>query len=192
MMLSDKTIKEYIESGKIKVEPCDLNQQLGQIGIDLRLGNVFREFLMPHRAFIDLTKPQSDSDTRLVTVKDGETFMLHPGEFVLGTTMENVELPNNIAGRLDGRSSLGRLGIIVHATAGHVEPGWKGKLTLEISNIGKLPIALIPGMRFCCIRFEEVTTPVETAYLGKYSSQGDAPPASKIEDDFSKKGKANW
>lgn len=191
-MLSDHTIKEYIKAGKIKVEPCDLDKQLGQIGIDLRLGNVFREFLMSHRPYIDLTKPQLDSDTRIVTVAEGSTFMIHPGEFVLGTTVESVELPNNIAGRLDGRSSLGRLGIIIHATAGHVEPGWKGKLTLEISNIGKLPIALIPGMRFCCIRFEEVSTPVETAYQGKYSTENAAPPASKIADDFSGSGGAKW
>jgi dCTP deaminase len=191
-MLSDKSIREYMKEGKIKVEPCDLSKQLGEIGIDLRLGNTFREFVMSHKPFIDLTKPQLDSDTRVVTIPEGDTFMIHPGEFVLGTTVENVELPNNIAGRLDGRSSLGRLGIIIHATAGHVDPGWKGKLTLEISNIGKLPIALIPGMRFCCIRFEEVSTPVETSYRGKYGSQGSAPPASKIADDFTGDGKATW
>lgn len=186
MMLSDKSIKEYVKAGKIKIEPCDLDKQLGSIGVDLRLSSSFREFKISHKPFIDLTKLELDTDTTLVTVAEGEKFIIHPNDFVLGTTMENVELPANIAGRIDGRSSLGRIGIIVHSTAGHVDPGWKGRLTLEISNIGKLPIALIPGMRFCCLMFEEISSPVEKTYKGKYAGY-ELPTASKISDEFGNK-----
>ncbi len=186
MILSDKHIREQLEKGRIKVEPCDLSKQLGAVGIDLRLSNSFRLFKTTHKAFVDLTEEHFDIDTDLLEIPDKERFIIHPGEFVLGMTIENVELPDDISGRLDGRSSLGRVGIIVHSTAGRVEPGWKGRLTLEISNIGKLPIALIPGMRFCCIMFEQVSSPVERAYKGKYLGSTQ-PTASKISEDF--KGK---
>ncbi len=174
MILSDREIKRYVKEGKIKIEPCDINKQVGSVGVDLRLSNKFRDFKITYRSFIDLTKELTDDDTELIEVRKGRTFMIHPGEFVLGMTVESVELPVDIAGRLDGRSSLGRLGIIVHSTAGRVDPGWKGRLTLEISNIGKLPVALIPGMRFCCLMFEQVSSPVEKPYTGKYAGQ-DAP-----------------
>ncbi len=185
MMLSDKSIREYIKSGHIKIDPCDLEQQLGTVGMDLRLSGSFRLFKTTHKTFIDLTKEHFDTDTELIEIPIGERFILHPGEFVLGMTIENVELPTNIVGRLDGRSSLGRIGIIVHSTAGRVDPGWKGRLTLEISNIGKLPIAIIPGMKFCYITFEELTTPVEKAYSGKYIGSK-LPGASKIDEEMKK------
>ena len=178
MILSDREIKKYIKEGKIKIGPCDVDKQLGSVGIDLRLSNAFRGFKITHKSFIDLTKEQDDADTELIAIPKGHTFMIHPGEFVLGMTIESVELPADLAGRLDGRSSLGRLGIIVHSTAGRVDPGWKGRLTLEISNIGKLPVALIPGMRFCYIMFEQVSSPVDKLYMGKYAGQ-DAPGAAK-------------
>ena len=188
MALSDKSIREYISAGKIKIEPFDMEKQLGSVGVDLRLSNAFREFKVSHKAFIDLTKENTDVDTELVMVPDGDRFIVHPGEFVLGMTMEDVQLPDNIVGRLDGRSSLGRIGIIVHSTAGRVDPGWKGKLTLEISNIGKLPIALIPGMRFCHLMFEETSTPVEKdySYDGRYSGMK-LPTASRISEELSDK-----
>lgn len=183
MILSDRDIREYIKGGEIKVEPCDLEAQLGGVGIDLRLGNQFRTFKTVHKTFIDLTKENFELDTDLIELKEDDVFVLHPGEFVLGVVIENVELPLDIAARIDGRSSLGRLGIIVHSTAGHVDPGWKGKLTLEISNIGKLPVALKPGMRFCRLVFEKVSSPVERPYKGKYAgSKG--PTSSKISDEF--------
>ncbi len=186
MILSDKDIKTQLTAGRIKVSPCNLDKQLGAVGIDLRLSNAFRIFKTTHKPFIDLTEEMFDVDTELLELPEGEKFIVHPGEFVLGMTMETVELPDNIGGRLDGRSSLGRVGIIVHSTAGRVEPGWKGRLTLEISNIGKLPIALIPGMRFCCLMFEQISTPVEKVYKGKY--QGTImPTASKISEDFAGK-----
>ena len=188
MALSDRTIRQYIEEGKIKIYPCDLDKQLGCVGVDLRLGNAFREFKVSHKPFIDLTKGSTDADTELVVVQEGEKFIIHPGEFVLGATVETVELPNTIVGRLDGRSSLGRIGIIVHSTAGRVDPGWKGKLTLEISNIGKLPIALIPGMKFCCLMFEETSTPVDRDYnYDKRYSEQELPVTSRISDEFGEK-----
>jgi dCTP deaminase len=183
MILSDRDIRANIKSGKIKVEPCDLEKQLSSVGIDLRLGNAFRLFKITHKSHIDLSQVNAQVDTELVEVADGDPFMLHPGEFVLGITKETVELPNDIAARIDGRSSLGRLGIIVHSTAGHVDPGWRGKLTLEISNIGKLPIAIIPGMRFCSLMFESISSPVEKAYKGKYIDSS-TPLSSKINEEF--------
>lgn len=184
MILSDKDIREEIRKGAIKIDPCNLDEQLGGVGVDLRLGNQFRTFKMIHKAYIDLSKG-SEVDTDLVEINGDKEFILHPGEFVLGVVVENVELPDDIAGRIDGRSSLGRLGIIVHSTAGHVDPGWKGRLTLEISNIGKLPVALRPGMRFCRLVFEKVSSPVERPYRGKYAGSV-APTMSKISDDFRK------
>jgi dCTP deaminase len=186
MILSDKDIREHLKNGKIKVEPCKLQEQLGTVGIDLRLSNEFRIFKTTHKPFIDLSEGSMDLDTEQLFIKKGEKFVLHPGEFVLGVTLEHIELPNDIAARLDGRSSLGRLGIIVHSTAGHIDPGWKGRLTLEISNIGKLPIALVPEMRFCHLMFEQVSTPVEKTYHGKYFGN-ESPTASKIGQDFSSK-----
>jgi dCTP deaminase len=183
MILSDRDIRASIKSGKIKVEPCDLETQLSSVGIDLRLGNEFRLFKITHKSHVDLSKVNTQIDTELVEVGDGGEFMLHPGEFVLGITKETVELPNDIAARIDGRSSLGRLGIIVHSTAGHVDPGWRGKLTLEISNIGKLPIAIISGMRFCSLMFESLSSPVEKVYKGKYIDSA-TPLSSKINEEF--------
>jgi len=185
MILSDKDIRENIKKGKIKIEPCDLDKQLSTIGVDLRLGNSFRLFKITHKSHIDLSRGNIEPDTELVEVPDGSEFMLHPGEFVLGITKEYIELPDDIAGRIDGRSSLGRLGIIVHSTAGHVDPGYKGRLTLEISNIGKLPISIIPGMRFCFLLFESLSSPVEKVYKGKYLGTK-VPGASKINEEFGK------
>jgi dCTP deaminase len=185
MIFSDKDIKASMKSGRIKIEPCDLETQLAPIGVDLRLGNTFKLFKITHKSHIDLSKEDTQPDTELVEVPDGGSFMLHPGEFVLGITKEHIELPNDIAARIDGRSSLGRLGIIVHSTSGHVDPGYKGRLTLEISNIGKLPIAIIPGMKFCSLMFESLTSPVEKAYKGKYLGT-ETPLASKINEEFKK------
>jgi dCTP deaminase len=188
MILSDKSIREYMKDGKIKVEPCDIDQQVKSVGIDLRLSNTFRMFRTVHRSLIDLTQENTDVDTELMVVPPGGRFILHPGEFVLGMTVEDVELPSNIVGRLDGRSSLGRLGVIVHSTAGRVDPNWKGRLTLEISNIGKLPIALIPGMRFCHLSFEELTSPVEKEYKNKYVGSK-LPGVSRISEEMKGDGK---
>jgi dCTP deaminase len=186
MILSDRDIKRYMKEGKIKITPCNMNDQLKSIGVDLRLGNTFRVFKITHKSHIDLADKNYEPDTEVTEVPDGKSFVLHPDEFVLGITKENVELPDDIMAHIDGRSSLGRLGIGVHSTAGHVDPGWKGKLTLEISNIGKLPISIRPGMRFCCLIFETLSSPVEKSYRGKYY-QTKAPGTSKINEEFKKR-----
>jgi dCTP deaminase len=189
MILSDKDVLAAIKEGKIKVEPFE-EKNIMPIGVDLRLGNEFRIFKMDHKSHIDPSSPEIGETTYLVKAEKDKPFMVHPGDFVLGVTQEFVQLPDDIAGRIDGRSSLGRLGIIVHSTAGHADPGFAGKLTLEISNIGKLPVALYPGMKFCSLIFEKISTPVEHSYkeVGKYvGSTG--PGVSKISEEF-KKGKS--
>ena len=186
MILSDRDIKRYINEGKIKIAPCDLDKQLQSIGVDLRLGNTFKIFKMTHKSHVDLSAKDYEPDTETIEVPDGKSFMLHPGEFVLGITKENVEIPSDLMAHIDGRSSLGRLGIGVHSTAGHADPGYKGRLTLEISNIGKLPISIIPGMRFCSIIFEQLSSPVEKSYHGKYYETTD-PSTSKISEEFGDK-----
>lgn len=186
MILSDRDIKKYMDDGKIKIEPCNLGEQLQSIGVDLRLGTTFKIFKVTHKSHIDLSEKNYEPDTETVEVPEGKSFILHPDEFVLGITKEYVEIPNNLMAHIDGRSSLGRLGIGVHSTAGHADPGYKGRLTLEISNIGKLPISILPGMRFCSIIFETLSSPVEKTYHGKYFDTK-TPSPSKISDEFRKK-----
>ncbi len=187
MILSDKDVLAAVKEGKIKIKPFE-EENVMPIGVDLRLGNEFRIFKMDHKSHIDPSNPQVGDTTYLVKAEDGKPFMVHPGDFILGVTREFVELPDDIAGRIDGRSSLGRLGIIVHSTAGHVDPGFAGKLTLEISNIGKLPVALYPGMKFCSLIFEKTSTPVEHSYkkVGKYVGATE-PGVSKISEEFKAK-----
>jgi len=185
MILSDRDVRSHIQNGKIKIEPFDMEKQLMPVGVDLRLGNTFKSFKIIHDSHIDPTNVDLELNTELTEVADGKSFILHPGEFVLGATKEYVELPNDLAARIDGRSSLGRLGVIVHSTAGRVDPGWKGKLTLEISNIGKLPVSIIPGMKFCSLVFEKLSSPVEKGYQGKYGGY-DIPVTSKISEEFKK------
>jgi dCTP deaminase len=184
-ILSDRDIKEYLRSGKIKIEPLDLEKQLGPVGVDLRLGSEFRIFKVGHNSHIDPSNSSLEDFTEIVRVDDGKSFIIHPGEFVLGVTKEYVELSDHIAARMEGRSSLGRLGIIVHSTAGKIDPGWKGNLTLEITNIGRLPVALYVGMKFCCLVFEPTSSPVEKSYskVGKYAGS-EGPIVSKISEEF--------
>lgn len=186
MILSDRDLKVYIKDGKIRVKPL-IDENIRSVGIDLRLGDEFKLFKMNHKTHIDPSKDDIDDGVDVIKVKEGNNFIIHPGEFVLGVTKESVELPDNISARIDGRSSLGRLGIIVHSTAGRVDPGWSGSLTLEISNIGKLPVALIPGMRFCSLVFETISSPVERSYkkIGKYTGQK-GPTTSRIREEFGK------
>ncbi len=186
MILSDKDIKRYLRQGKIRITPYDEKEQLKTIGVDLKLGSTFKVFKVTHKAYVDLSEDNYEPDTETVEIPKGGSFVLHPDEFVLGITQEHVELPNDIMAHIDGRSSLGRLGIGAHSTAGHVDPGYKGRLTLEISNIGKLPISILPGMRFCCLIFETLSSPVEKVYRGKYFGT-EAPTPSQISREFRKK-----
>ncbi len=185
MILSDKDIRKYIKQGKIKISPYNEKEQLKTIGVDLRLGTTFKIFKVTHKAYVDLSDEHYEPDTETVEIPKGGSFILHPDEFVLGITEEHVELPTDLMAHIDGRSSLGRLGIGVHSTAGHVDPGYKGRLTLEISNIGKLPISILPGMRFCCLIFETLSSPVEKAYHGKYFGTK-TPLPSRISKEFKK------
>ncbi len=185
-VLSDRAIQAALAQGRIKIEPCDASD-VQPSSVDLHLDGSFRVFRNSRYPYIDVRVPQPDL-TELVAVTGDEAFVLHPGEFVLGQTLEWVELPDDLVARLEGKSSLGRLGLLIHSTAGYVDPGWKGKLTLELSNVANLPIALYAGMRIGQISFLEMSGPVARPYgsqgLGsKYQGQAE-PTASAFFEDF--------
>lgn len=190
MVLSDKDIKKALKTGKIKITPQpDSTVQLGSCSVDLRLGNVFRVFESGKHAIIDPHKAGSEEFTKEVTVEEGKPFIIQPGDFVLGTTVEYIEIPDDLLGNLEGRSSIGRLGIIIHSTAASIDPGMRGHITLELANMGKLPVALYPGMRICSVSFEQLSTPAEIPYYKKKSAKyvGQVGPGeSKIDKEFSK------
>ncbi len=156
MILSDKDIKEALKKGQISIEPLlDAELQIQPSSVDLRLGNEFRLFKYVEMPFIDPRNKANTSFeiTELRSIKDGERFIVHPGDFLLGTTLEYIKVPADMVARLEGRSSMGRLGLIIHSTAGYIDPGFEGKITLEISNLGKMPVALYAKMRICQIVF---------------------------------------
>ncbi len=188
MVLSDRDIKKYLKTGKIKIFPSpDLSTALGACSLDLRLGNTFAVFEHSRYPYIDPFDQKKSADfTKEVTIKDKSPFILHPGDFVLATTVESFELPDDLLARLEGRSSLGRLGIVVHSTASIFEPGWKGKVVMEMGNLGRMPVALYPGMRVCALTFEELSSKADIPYSkkkkAKYFGQN-APIASKIDEE---------
>ncbi len=188
MILSDVDIRRYISEGKIKITPePDLRTQLGSCSIDFRLGNTFRVFEHSKYPFIDLKeKVDADDLMRKVDVADSEAFTMQPGEFVLAATHEKLELADDVMARLEGRSSLGRLGIIVHSTAGLFDPGWVGNATLELGNLGRMPVKLYPGMRICAFTFEQLSSPSSMPYrlkpANKYAGQ-DGPETSRFAED---------
>ncbi len=185
-VLSDRDIRAAVEAGRVRIDPYDA-ECLQPSSVDLHLDREFRVFRNNRYAFIDVREPQPDL-TELLSITDEEPFILHPGEFVLGQTLEWVELPDDLVARLEGKSSLGRLGLLIHSTAGYVDPGWKGTLTLELSNVANLPIALYRGMKIGQISFFGMSSPVERPYgskeLGsKYQGQS-TPTASASYRDF--------
>lgn len=185
-VLADRDIRAEIESGRVVIRPYD-PVDLQPSSVDLHLDRSFRVFRNNRYAYIDVRQPQPDL-TELLTVADDEPFVLHPGEFVLGQTLEWVELPDDLVARLEGKSSLGRLGLLIHSTAGYVDPGWKGNLTLELSNVANLPIALYQGMRIGQISFFRMSGPVERPYgspelRSRYQGQAE-PTASAFHRDF--------
>jgi dCTP deaminase len=185
-VLSDRDIGRALAAGRVRIDPYD-PADLQPSSVDLHLDRSFRVFRNNRHAFIDVRSPQPDL-TEMLTVADDEPFILHPGEFVLGQTLEWVEIPNDLVARLEGKSSLGRLGLLIHSTAGYVDPGWKGTLTLELSNVANLPIALYFGMKIGQISFFEMSGPVDRPYgsagLGsKYQGQSQ-PTASAYHEDF--------
>jgi dCTP deaminase len=170
MLMSDRDIRAEIEAGNIGLEPLDMGL-LQPSSFDVRLDRFFRLFDNHKYAYIDPAEEMSDL-TRLVEVDPKEAFILHPGEFVLGSTYEFVTLPDNIAARLEGKSSLGRLGLMTHSTAGFVDPGFKGHVTLELANVSNLPINLWPGMKVGQLCFFQLSSPSETPYgSAKYNSR---------------------
>ncbi|MCL4354553.1 dCTP deaminase [Patescibacteria group bacterium] len=191
MVLSDRDIKKSLKEKKIIITPYpDLKTQLGSCSIDLRLGNVFRVFEHSRNPYIDPMKKNSSHEiTREVRVKKGEHFIIQPGDFVLAVTLEKVKISSSLLGRLEGRSSLGRLGIVVHSTASVFDPGWDGNPVLELGNLGRIAVALYPGMRICAMTFEELSTPAEVPYTSKkqakYSVQS-RPEESRIHEDLKK------
>lgn len=184
MILSDRSIREEIAAGRIVVDPFE-DGCVQPSSIDLHVDRQFRVFQNNRHPFIDVMKEQPDL-TELVEVREGEPFILHPGEFVLGSTLERIALPDDLVARLEGKSSLGRLGLLIHSTAGYVDPGWDGYLTLELSNVANLPITIYPGMKIGQISFFRLTTAADTPYGAagnKYQGQR-GPTASKFFQEF--------
>jgi dCTP deaminase len=170
MILSDRDLRALLESGRLVVDPLGHNA-VQPSSIDLRVGRHFRVFVNNLYPFIDV-RQQMEELTRLVETADDQPFILHPGEFVLGTTLERVEIADDIVGRLEGKSSLGRLGLLIHSTAGFVDPGFRGNLTLELSNVANLPITIYPGMKIGQISLFRMTSPAENPYgSGKLQSK---------------------
>ena len=184
MILSDKDILEKIKKGEIKIEPFDRNC-VQPSTVNLHLSSEIRVFDNWQHGVVDVKEKVDVS--RLIKIKK-EGFIIHPGEFLLGSTVEKITLPNDIAAKLEGRSSLGRLGLVVHATAGYVDPGFSGWLTFELSNLSRLPIRVYPGMKIAQICFFQMSSPVLRPYgskgLGsKYQGQK-GPTASRAWMDF--------
>jgi len=189
MVLSDVDIRRYMQAGKIRISPELPPEQWGSCSVDFRLGAEFSVFEHSRHAFIDLRQKGAIQDIMsTVVVKSGDAFILQPREFALAITEETLELDDDVLGRLEGRSSLGRIGIIVHGTAGLFDPGWRGKATLELSNLGRMPVALYPGMRICSFTFEQLSSPVSVPYYkkagNKYAGQT-SPVASKLTTEVS-------
>ncbi len=186
MLLSDRSIKEAIREGKIVVIPY-FEDCVQPSSIDVHLDNKFLLFNKAQHALIDVRQKQ-DGLMNMQEIKGDEPFILHPGEFVLGSTLEFFRLSNDIAARIEGKSSLGRLGLLIHSTAGYVDPGWEGNLTLELSNVSPIPITLYHRMKIGQISFMKMTTPVEKPYgskgLGSHYQGQKVPVASKFYEEF--------
>ena len=188
MILSDRDIRKALKEGRIKVTPSDgLESRIGPDGIDLRLGHTFLVFERNKQPYIDSRHVETAKGaTRQIEVKVGEQFIIHPHEMVLASTIERITICDELLGRLEGRSSLGRLGVIVHSTASVFHPGWDGTATMELGNLGVMPVALYPRMRICAFTFEMMSSPVERPYgSGKNKYQGqDGPQPSGIWEEL--------
>jgi dCTP deaminase len=162
VLLSDKDIRAEIDAGRVRIDPYD-ETMVQPSSIDVRLDRFFRVFENHRYPHIDPSVEQSDL-TRLVEPEGDEPFILHPGEFVLGSTLERVTLPDDLVARLEGKSSLGRLGLLIHSTAGFIDPGWDGHVTLELSNVANLPITIYSGMKIGQLSFVQLSEPAERPY----------------------------
>src|SRR6056300_319556 len=193
MRLCDRDIIKSLDEGHISITPRPDNAKISGVSVDLRLGHQFRVFSSHTIPFIDLSGTKESVNKAVekvmgdeIYVSDEETFVLHPGELALGITLESIALPDDLVGWLDGRSSLARLGLMVHVTAHRIDPGWEGNIVLEFFNSGKLPLALRPGMGIGAMSFETMSGPAERPYTkredAKYRHQS-GPLASRISDD---------
>ncbi len=190
MVLSDRTIARLLDAGRIEIDPYDPDL-LQPSSVDVRVDRYFRVFHNARYPFIDVREPQEEL-TELVEIEDQTPFILHPGEFVLGSTLERVRLPDDLVARLEGKSSLGRLGLLIHSTAGFVDSGFSGNLTLELSNVANLPITIYHGMPIGQLSFMRMDGPVEHPYGSgetgsKYQGQGEPTP-SRFHENFRKGG----
>jgi dCTP deaminase len=188
MLLSDHSIKEELANKTIAIKPF-FPECVQPSSIDVHLDSRFLLFDKTKYASIDVRK-KMDGLMKEIMIKEDEPFILHPGEFILGSTLEWLKLPGNIAARIEGKSSLGRLGLLIHSTAGFVDPGWEGNLTLELSNVSPIPITLYYKMKIGQISFERMTTEVDNPYgsskLGSHYQGQTKPVASKFSEDFRK------
>jgi dCTP deaminase len=188
MLLSDRSIKEEIAKKTIVITPF-FPECVQPSSIDVHLDNKFLLFDKAKYALIDVRK-KMEGLMKEITIKEDEAFILHPGEFLLGSTLEWIKLPNDISARIEGKSSLGRFGLLIHSTAGYVDAGWQGNLTLELSNVSPLPITLYYKMKIGQISFNRMTTPVDNPYgsakLGSHYQGQKKPVASKFYEEFKK------
>jgi dCTP deaminase len=188
MILSDNDIRKNIEEGKIKIDPApDWESQLGPCSLDLHLGNAFKIFKPTQCPFLDTNKKMDfEQIMETIIIEDDKPFIMQPKDFVLAVTKENITLPPDLMGRLDGRSSLGRLGLVVHSTAARFDPGWTGHAVLEFGNLGPMPIMLYPGMRVCTMTFENLSSVSGIPYTQqkdhKYAGQS-TPVASQLNKE---------
>ena len=198
MRLCDSDIVAALNDGRIGIEPRPDDRVISGVSVDLRLGHRFRVFSSHTIPFIDLSGSRDEVNQSVekvmgdeILISEQDTFVLHPGELALGTTLESITLPDDLVGWLDGRSSLARLGLMVHVTAHRIDPGWSGNIVLEFFNSGKLPLALRPGMAIGAMSFETLTGPAERPYTkrddAKYRGQS-GPVASRISEDRSNAG----
>lgn len=193
MRLCDRDIETYLDAGRIVIEPRPAATRINGVSVDLRLGNRFHVFNDHAAPYIDLSGPREDVDKAVkrimgkeIVIDPEEAFFLHPGELALAVTAEAITIPDDLVGWLDGRSSLARLGLMVHVTAHRIDPGWSGAIVLECFNSGKLPLALRPGMTICAINFETLSSPAARPYNkradAKYRDQT-GPVPSRIGQD---------
>ncbi len=193
MRLCDRDIERLMDEGRIRIEPRPGSDRISGVSVDLRLGNRFRVFNDHAAPYIDLSGPRAEVDLAIdrimgqeLQLAEGDAFFLHPGELALSVTLESIGLPDDVVGWLDGRSSLARLGLMVHVTAHRIDPGWEGQIVLECYNSGKLPLALRPGMTIGAINFETMSGPAARPYNkradAKYRDQHGAV-ASRIGKD---------
>lgn len=182
MILSDTSIRSALENGRIEIDPLD-TEAIEPASVDVRLSPLFRVFRSHRRDVIDVQERMGDL-TELAEVKKGNAFVLHPGEFVLASTLERIRVCDDLVARVEGKSSLGRLGLLIHCTAGYVDPGFNGQITLELSNVASLPIRLYPDMKIAQVSFIQMTTASEVPYSEKKSA--------KYQHQAGPEGSAYW